>query len=114
MKTIKTWHNKKCLELKPITFGCEEENYLIADVILEYWTMEVVIKIVFITVFIAAKGGDHSPCPAFGRSYYILNVLARKGPISVGFVTSKTTIVFFPPSLPSFFPFLFLFYFIFY
>ena len=121
-------YDNKHLKRKLTKFGFAEEKYLITDIILQYWSMGMVIKAepAFTWFYscnktlhgqcpqlLPALDVGHSPCLAFGRDCSILNSLVKTGLINIGFVTSKNTIIFlpfFPPSSPLFLSFSFLLY----
>ena len=74
-------YDNKLFKLKPTQFGFAEEKYLITDIILEYWSMEMVIKTepAFTWVYscnkslrgqcppvLPARDVGYSPCPTCG------------------------------------------------
>ena len=105
---------KKTLKLKSTKFGFAEEKYLITDIILEYWSMGLVIKTeTALTWFYSCNKifvdnelwyclhwmWTTPPASPVGVHCFILNSLAKKGLINVGFVISKTPLFFFLSSL---------------
>ena len=65
-------YDNQLFKLKPTQFGFAEEKYLISDIILEYWSMEMVIKTepAFTWVYSCNKS-LHGQCPPVLPAWYV-------------------------------------------